>query len=118
MFFDSDDYDMLVTTTSTLEGSYNIVEYKGIVFGEVVSGMNFIKDFFAGITDKIGGRSGTYENEMMDARSAAVKEMCARAKKMGANAVIGVDVDYDVLGEKNGMLMISVSGTAVVVKKL
>lgn len=115
MFFKGDENGMLVTTTSTLEG-LEIVEYKGIVFGEVVSGMNFVKDFFAGITDVIGGRSGTYENEMVDARDKAIKEMCDRARKMGANAVIGVDVDYDVLGEKNGMLMISVSGTAVVVK--
>lgn len=115
MFFSSDDVDMLVTTTATLEG-HRIVAYKGIVFGEVVSGMNFIKDFFAGITDTIGGRSGTYEKEMVSARDAAIKEMCQRAKAMGANAVIGVDVDYDVLGEKNGMLMISVSGTAVVIE--
>lgn len=115
MFFRSDDEGMLVTTTATLEG-LQIVEYKGIVFGEVVSGMNFIKDFFAGITDVIGGRSGTYEGEMADARDKAIAEMCERARKMGANAVIGVDIDYDVLGEKNGMLMISVSGTAVVVK--
>lgn len=115
MFFSSDEVNMLVTTTATLEGR-RIVEYKGIVFGEVVSGMNFIKDFFAGITDTIGGRSGTYEKEMMSARESAIKEMCQRAKVMGANAVIGVDVDYDVLGEKNGMLMISVSGTAVVVE--
>ena len=115
MFFSNDEINMLVTTTATLEGR-NIVEYKGIVFGEVVSGMNFIKDFFAGITDTIGGRSGTYEKEMMSARESAIKEMCQRAKAMGANAVIGVDVDYDVLGEKNGMLMISVSGTAVVVE--
>lgn len=115
MFFSSDEVNMLVTTTATLEGR-RIIEYKGIVFGEVVSGMNFIKDFFAGITDTIGGRSGTYEKEMMSARESAIKEMCQRAKAMGANAVIGVDVDYDVLGEKNGMLMISVSGTAVVVE--
>jgi len=115
MFF-SNDNNMLVTTTATLQG-IDIVEYKGIVFGEVVSGMNFVKDFFAGITDKIGGRSGTYEGEMQDARDAAIKEMCERAQRMGANAVIGVDVDYDVLGEKNGMLMISVSGTAVVIRK-
>lgn len=115
MFFDSDEPKMLVTTTSSLEGK-NIIEYKGMVFGEVVSGMNFIKDWFAGLTDKIGGRSGTYEGEMQDAREKAIKEMCERASKMGANAVIGVDIDYDVLGEKNGMMMISVSGTAVVVE--
>lgn len=113
MFFSSNDNNMLVTTTNTVEG-HEIAEYKGIVFGEVVSGMNFVKDFFAGITDTIGGRSGTYEREMQDSRDAAIEEMCERARKMGANAVIGVDIDYHVLGEKNGMLMISVSGTAVV----
>lgn len=115
MLFSGNDNKMLVTTTNTLEG-HQIVEYKGIVFGEVVSGMNFVKDFFAGITDTIGGRSGTYEGEMQDSRDKAMAEMCERARKMGANAVIGVDVDYDVLGEKNGMLMISVTGTAVVIK--
>lgn len=115
MFFSNGDKNMLVTTTNTLEGR-QIVEYKGIVFGEVVSGMNFVKDFFAGITDTIGGRSGTYESEMQEGRDKAIEEMCERAKKMGANAVIGVDIDYDVLGEKNGMLMISVAGTAVVIK--
>ena len=106
---------MLITTTSSFEGK-RIVEYKGIVFGEVVSGVNFIKDFMGGLRDIVGGRSGTYENELADARDKAVEEMLNRAKKMGANAVVGVDVDYEVLGEKNGMLMVSVSGTAVVVE--
>ena len=106
---------MLITTTPSFEGK-RIVEYKGIVFGEVVSGVNFIKDFMGGLRDIVGGRSGTYENELADARDKAVEEMLNRAKKMGANAVVGVDVDYEVLGEKNGMLMVSVSGTAVVVK--
>lgn len=114
MFFSSKS-NILVTTTPNIEG-HAIVEYKGIVFGEVVSGMNFVKDFFAGITDTIGGRSGTYEKEMQESRDAAISEMCERAQAMGANAVIGVDIDYDVLGEKNGMLMISVSGTAVVIE--
>ena len=106
---------MLITTTPSFEGK-RIVEYKGIVFGEVVSGVNFIKDFMGGLRDIVGGRSGTYENELADARDKAVEEMLTRAKKMGANAVVGVDVDYEVLGEKNGMLMVSVSGTAVVVE--
>ena len=106
---------MLITTTPSFEGQ-RIVEYKGIVFGEVVSGVNFIKDFMGGLRDIVGGRSGTYENELADARDKAVEEMLNRAKKMGANAVVGVDVDYEVLGEKNGMLMVSVSGTAVVVE--
>ena len=106
---------MLITTTPSFEGK-KIVEYKGIVFGEVVSGVNFIKDFMGGLRAIVGGRSGTYENELAEARDKAVEEMMHRAKKMGANAVVGVDVDYEVLGEKNGMLMVSVSGTAVVVE--
>ena len=106
---------MLITTTPSFEGK-KIVEYKGIVFGEVVSGVNFIKDFMGGLRDIVGGRSGTYENELAEARDKAVEEMMHRAKKMGANAVVGVDVDYEVLGEKNGMLMVSVSATAVVVE--
>ena len=106
---------MLITTTPSFEGK-KIVEYKGIVFGEVVSGVNFIKDFMGGLRDIVGGRSGTYENELAEARDKAVEEMMHRAQKMGSNAVVGVDVDYEVLGEKNGMLMVSVSGTAVVVE--
>lgn len=106
---------MLVTTTPVIAGK-KIAEYKGLVFGEVVSGVNFIKDMFSGITDILGGRSGTYENELQEAREKAVAEMCVRAERMGANAVIGVDVDYEVLGKENGMLMVSVSGTAVVIR--
>ena len=107
---------MLITTTPGFEGK-RIVEYKGIVFGEVVSGVNFLKDFMGGLRDIVGGRSGTYENELAEARDKAVEEMMYRAKKMGANAVVGGDADYEVLGEKNGMLMVSVSGTAVVVEQ-
>lgn len=103
---------MLVTTTAVIEG-HEIIEYKGLVFGEVVSGVNFIKDIFSGITDVLGGRSGTYEGEVQDARDKAIEEMCKRADRMGANAIIGVDIDYEVLGKENGMLMVSVSGTAV-----
>lgn len=103
---------MIVTTTPAVEGR-KIVAYKGIVFGEVVSGVNFIKDMFSSITDMIGGRSGTHEKELQEAREKALAEMSERAAKLGADAVVGVDVDYEVLGETNGMLMVSVSGTAV-----
>ena len=109
---------MIVTTTQTVEGR-QIAEYKGIVFGEVVSGVNFVKDMFSSITDIFGGRSSTYENELEEAREKAIEEMCERAAKRGkrgANAVVGVDVDYEVLGKENGMLMVSVSGTAVKLK--
>lgn len=107
--------NILVTTTNTLDG-YDIKEYKGLVFGEVISGVNFVKDIFAGFADTFGGRSGTYEKELIQARETAIREMCSRAERLVANAVIGVDFDYEVLGEKNGMLMVSVSGTAVVVR--
>ncbi len=104
---------MIITTTPTFEGA-QIREYKGIVCGEVISGVNFVKDFAAGITNFFGGRSNSYEGELIDAREQAIGEMCARAEQMGANAVVGVDVDYEVLGQGN-MLMVSVSGTAVVI---
>ena len=107
---------MIITTTPQIEGK-QIKEYKGIVFGEVVNGVDFIKDFKAGITNIFGGRSGSYEGELIDARENALKEMQERASALGANAVIGVDVDYEVLGSQgNNMLMVSVSGTAVVVE--
>ena len=104
---------MIVTTTPSVEGK-KIVEYKGIVFGEVVSGVNFLKDFAAGMRNFFGGRSGSYEEELLAARTQALEEMEKRAEAMGANAVVGVDVDYEVLVADNGMLMVSVSGTAVV----
>ena len=107
---------MIITTTTQIEGK-QIKEYKGIVFGEVVNGVDFIKDFKAGITNIFGGRSGSYEGELIDARENALKEMQERASALGANAVIGVDVDYEVLGNQgNNMLMVSVSGTAVVIE--
>ena len=105
---------MILTTTQTVEG-HNITEYKGIVFGEVVSGVNFLKDFAAGIRNFIGGRSGSYENELITARENALREMEERARRMGANAVVGIDVDYEMLGADNGMMMVSASGTAVVI---
>ena len=103
---------MLVSTTPTLEG-HPIREYKGVVFGEVVAGVDFIKDFTAGLTNFFGGRSGSYEDEVLQARSAALNEMMSRAIALGANAVVGVDVDYETLGQGN-MLMVTASGTAVV----
>lgn len=103
---------MIATTTPSIEGK-RILEYRGIVFGEVVSGVNFVKDFAAGITNFLGGRSGSYEGELIEARENAVSEMIERAERTGANAVVGVDIDYEVLGQGN-MLMVTASGTAVV----
>ena len=103
---------MILTTTPAIEGR-RIIEYKGIVFGEVISGVNFIKDFTAGLSNFFGGRSGTYEEELISARQNALQEMEQRAIHMGANAVVGIDVDYEVLGGHTGMLMVTVSGTAV-----
>ncbi len=91
------------------------MEYKGVVFGEVIAGVNFIKDFGASIRNVIGGRSGSYESELITARNQALKELEERALRLGANAVVGIDIDYEVLGANNGMLMVSASGTAVVV---
>ncbi len=103
---------MIITTTPSIEGK-QIVEYKGVVFGEVISGVNFIKDFAAGLSNFFGGRSTMYEEELIQARENAMREMEQRAYQMGANAVVGVDVDYEVLGADNGMLMVTASGTAV-----
>ena len=106
---------MIITTTPAAEGAC-IVEYKGIVFGEVISGVNMFKDIGAGLRNIFGGRSQGYEEELQAARDSALAEMEQRAMRLGANAVIGVDVDYEVLGADNGMLMVSVSGTAVVIQ--
>lgn len=106
---------MIVTTTPSVEGA-KIVDYKGIVFGEVINGVNFIKDFTAGLTNFFGGRSGSYEGELIEAREAAIREMEKRAKAMGANAIVGVDIDYEVLGQGNNMLMVTASGTAVIIE--
>lgn len=103
---------MIVTTTNKIEGK-QIVEYKGIVFGEVVSGVDFVKDMMAGLSNFFGGRSNTCETELIEARENAIREMEERAAKLGANAVVGVDIDYEVLGANNGMLMVTASGTAV-----
>lgn len=106
---------MILTTTPTVEGK-TIVAYKGIVFGEVINGIDFIKDFAAGLTNFFGGRSGSYEGELVQAREAALKELESRARAVGANAVVGIDVDYEVLGQANNMLMVTASGTAVFVE--
>ena len=106
---------MLVTTTPTIEGG-KITKYCGVVAGEAILGANVFKDLFAGIRDLVGGRSGTYERELQRAREIAIEEMREKAAELGANAVVGVDLDYEVLGQGNGMLMVSASGTAVVVE--
>lgn len=106
---------MIVTTTPTVEGRI-IGEYKGIVFGEVISGVNMFRDIGAGLRNIFGGRSSGYEDELQNARSEALAEMQRRASALGADAVVGVDVDYEVLGSDNGMLMVSVSGTAVTLR--
>ncbi|MFA0440287.1 hypothetical protein BCU70_19165 [Vibrio sp. 10N.286.49.C2] len=105
---------MIVTTTQTIEGK-RVVAYKGVIAGEAILGANVFKDMFAGLRDIVGGRSGTYERELQRAREIALKELEQKAADMGANAVVGVDLDYEVLGSGNGMLMVSASGTAVVV---
>lgn len=103
---------MIVTTTPSVEGR-RITEYKGVVFGEVIACVNFVKDFVAGLSNFFGGRSGTYEEELINARQQALDEMEQRAAQLGADAVVGVDIDYEVLGADNGMLMVTASGTAV-----
>ncbi|MDV4166460.1 YbjQ family protein [Rhodovulum sp. FJ3] len=100
---------MIVTTTGSVEG-YQIAEYKGIVTGEAIMGANIVRDIFAQITDVIGGRAGSYEAKLADARETALGEMQDRAHALGANAIVGVDLDYEVI---NNMLMVSASGTAV-----
>lgn len=103
---------MIITTTPSIDGG-KIVEYFGVVFGETISGVNFVKDFSAGLSNFFGGRSNTYEDELIKARQSALSEMEQRAYQMGANAIVGVDVDYEVLGSNNGMLMVTACGTAV-----
>jgi len=102
---------MILTTTNSVEG-YKITDYKGIVVGEAIMGANIVRDFFASVTDIVGGRSGAYETKLKDARDEAMREIEERAATLGANAVVGVDLDYEVVGDS--MLMVSVSGTAVV----
>ena len=103
---------MILTTTPTIEGR-SIVEYKGVVFGEVIAGVDFLRDIAASIRNFVGGRSGSYEEELIHAREQAMNEMSQRAQAMGADAVVGIDIDYEVLGSNNGLLMVTASGTAV-----
>ena len=106
---------MDITTTHSIEGK-TITRYCGVVAGEAILGANLFKDLFAGIRDLVGGRSGTYERELQKARDIALKELEERARDLGANAIVGVDLDYEVLGQGNGLLMVSASGTAVIVQ--
>jgi uncharacterized protein YbjQ (UPF0145 family) len=103
---------MLVTTTYLIEGK-TVREYKGIVAGEAILGAHIFRDLFAGIRDIVGGRSGAYEESLKKARDIALDEMTAEAERLGADAVVGVDLDYEVIGEKGSMLMVTASGTAV-----
>ena len=103
---------MLLSTTPTIEGK-TISDYKGVVVGEAILGANIFRDMFANIRDIVGGRSGAYEKEMANARTIAFEEMQTRATELGANAIVGIDIDYEVIGKDGSMMMVSVSGTAV-----
>ena len=104
--------NMIVSTTATLEGR-PVRDYLGIVTGEVIVGANLFRDLFASVRDLVGGRSGAYEDVLARARKEALEEMEEAARQLGGNAVIGVDIDYEVLGQNGSMLMVSASGTAV-----
>lgn len=103
---------MILTTTPAIEGRA-IRQYFGVVVGEAILGANIFRDFFAGVRDIVGGRSAGYERELGKAREIAFEELSERARELGANAVVGIDLDYEVVGKEGGMLMVSVSGTAV-----
>ena len=105
---------MIITTTPSIEGK-TITNYHGVVFGEVITGINFVKDFFASFRNIVGGRSESYEQELEHARSKAMEELEERAQRMGANAVVGIRIDTEVLGEGGNMLMVTASGTAVTI---
>ena len=105
---------MILSTTPTIEG-HTIREYKGVVTSETIIGANLVKDIFAGIRDLVGGRSGSYEQVLREAKDTSMQEMMDRAQAMGANAVVGIDIDYETIGAKGSMLMVSTSGTAVVI---
>lgn len=106
---------MLLTTTPNIEG-HRITEYLGVITGEAVLGTNFVRDFFAKIRDVVGGRSGSYEKELARARETAFQEIQEEAQELGANAIVGIDLDYEVMGETGSMLMVSISGTAVTIQ--
>lgn len=106
--------NMIITTTPQIEG-HPVKEYKGVVTGETIIGANFVKDFFASIRDVIGGRSGSYEKVLREAKETSLQEMAKRAQELGANAIVGVDIDYETVGANGSMLMVATSGTAVVI---
>ena len=105
---------MILSTTPTIEG-HTIKEYKGVVTGETIIGANVFKDFFTGIRDIVGGRASSYEEVLREAKDTSIKEMMQRAQTMGANAVVGIDIDYETIGSNGSMLMVATSGTAVVI---
>jgi uncharacterized protein YbjQ (UPF0145 family) len=105
---------MIITTTPTIEGQI-IKEYKGLVTGETIIGANIFRDIFASIRDIVGGRSHAYEEVLREAKDTAVREMMTEASALGANAIVGIDLDYETLGSANGMLMVTASGTAVII---
>jgi len=106
---------MIVTTTHHIEGK-KIVKYLGLVTGEAIIGANFVKDFFAGIRDIVGGRAGSYEEGLREAKNIALAEMQDFATRLGANAIVGIDLDYETMGGSGSMLMVSASGTAVIIE--
>ncbi len=106
---------MIITTTPNIEGK-SITEYLGVVAGEAIMGANIFKDLFASVRDIVGGRSSAYEAELEKARTTAFEDITAKARELGAEAIVGVDLDYEVIGTNGSMLMVSISGTAVVVK--
>ena len=106
---------MILTTTGSIEGR-RVVAYLGLVTGEAILGVNIFRDLFSGIRDIIGGRAGGYQKSLREAREAAIADMTEAAQELGADAILGVDLDYEVLGPNNGMLMVAASGTAVIVE--
>ena len=105
---------MILSTTPQIEG-HPIREYKGVVTGETIIGANMFKDFLAGIRDIVGGRAGSYEKVLIEAKDTSIQEMMQRAQALGANAVVGIDIDYETIGSNGSMLMVATSGTAVVI---
>ena len=105
---------MILSTTPQIEG-HPIREYKGVVTGETIIGANMFKDIFAGIRDIVGGRAGSYEKVLIEAKDTSLQEMMQRAQALGANAIVGIDIDYETIGSNGSMLMVATSGTAVVI---
>ena len=105
---------MILTTTSVIQGK-TVRDYRGIVTGEAIVGANIFRDFFAGVRDIVGGRAGAYEKELQKAREIALKEMTDSARSQGANAIVGIDLDYEVVGKNGSMLMVTACGTAVTI---